>query len=106
MVGTAILVVQIVKYAKENGTKATLEAACKYAANIITAVGLKLVTDAERTYGDGTGQLKMASAVAELLKILPDWVVKVVPKEWIQSKLEEVLSAAKEKWKSNPNLLK
>ena len=85
--------------------KPTLTAAEEFAANTIMAVGLKLVTDAERQYGAGTGQLKMASAVAELIKLLPDWVVERVPKSWLMERLESVLTAAKVKWNANPKML-
>lgn len=101
----SIVLFDIIYSIKRNGVKPTLAAAEEFAANIIMAVGLKLVTDAERQYGAGTGQLKMASAVAELIKLLPDWVVERVPKSFLQKKLEETLKVAKEKWLKTPNLL-
>lgn len=103
---TIVLTVYVVDYAKKHGAKATLKAAQTYAANIIMAVGIKLVTDAERQYGAGTGQLKMASAVAELIKLLPEWVAEAVSKVWLQERLEGALKDAKEKWQNNPNLLR
>ena len=105
VITVSIVLFDIIYSIKRNGVKPTLAAAEEFAANIIMAVGLKLVTDAERQYGAGTGQLKMASAVAELIKLLPDWVVERVPKSWLMERLESVLTAAKVKWNANPNLL-
>ena len=105
VITVSIVLFNFIYSIRKNGTKATLAAAEEFAANIIMAVGLKLVTDAERQYGAGTGQLKMASAVAELIKLLPDWVVERVPKSWLMERLESVLVAAKAKWTVNPLLL-
>ena len=105
VITVSIVLFDVIYSIRKNGVKPTLAAAEEFAANIIMAVGLKLVTDAERQYGAGTGQLKMASAVAELIKLLPDWVVERVPKSWLMERLESVLTAAKVKWNANPLLL-
>ncbi|HBL41417.1 MAG TPA: hypothetical protein DDY98_07605 [Ruminococcaceae bacterium] len=83
-----------------------VESAQEVAESIIARVALFLLTDAERTYGAGTGELKMSACLTELLKLLPEWVSEIVPKAWLAEKLETALEIAKAKWNSNPNLLK
>lgn len=85
--------------------KTTLEAAEEVALSVISHVALALVTDAERTYGAGTGELKMSSCMERLIELLPETVVEIVPKSFLQENLEKVLEIAKVKWEKNPRLV-
>ena len=82
-----------------------IEAAKKKAIEVIKAVGLGLLTAAEREYGDKTGQLKMSSVISKLLAVLPDEVGNVISTEWLQTELEKALDKAKELWNTNKNML-
>ena len=77
----------------------------KIALSIIQHVGFALVTDAERQYGAGTGELKMSACVTKLIELLPEKIVRVLPEDFLKEQLEAILSAAKEKWNKNPRLL-
>ena len=85
--------------------KITPEAAQEIALSVISRVALALVTDAERAYGSGTGELKMSSCMERLLELLPASVVETVPKAFLQEHLEKALEIAKSKWLRNPRLL-
>ena len=86
--------------------KTTLEAAQEIALSVISRVALALVTEAERTYGAGTGELKMSACMEKLIALLPASVVEVVPKAFLQENLEKALEIAKTKWAKNQRLLK
>lgn len=85
--------------------KSGKEAAQEIALSVISRVALALVTDAERAYGSGTGELKMSSCMERLLELLPASVVETVPKAFLQEHLEKALEIAKSKWLRNPRLL-
>ena len=89
---------------KKKGTL-TLEAAEEIAKSIIARVALALLTDAERTYGDGTGELKMSACLEKLIALLPATVVEVLPKSFLKDQLEIALDIAKTKWMNNPRLI-
>ena len=100
----AFIAVELLELKKKNG-KLTLEAAEEIALSVISRVALALVTDAERTYGAGTGELKMSACIAKLIEMLPESVVEVVPEEFLKKNLEKALVTAKEKWGKNPRLV-
>lgn len=62
-----------------------------------------LVTEAEKQYGSGTGELKLSSVIAQIYEKAPA-AVKVIPVSTLQSWVEEALEAAKEKWAKNSNV--
>ena len=90
---------------KKGNEKMTLEDAQEIALSVISRVALALVTDAERAYGSGTGELKMSSCMERLLELLPASVVETVPKSFLQENLEKALDIAKTKWASNKRML-
>ena len=77
----------------------------KIALSIIQHVGFALVTDAERQYGAGTGELKMSACITKLIELLPEKIVRVLPEDFLKKQLEAILTTAKEKWNKNPRLL-
>ena len=85
--------------------KTSLETAQQIALSVISRVSLALLTDAERTYGGGTGELKMSACMEKLIELLPASVVELVPKAFLQENLEKALEIAKTKWTKNPRLL-
>lgn len=89
---------------KKSG-KLSLESAMETAASVISRVSLSLLTDAEKKFGAGTGELKMSYAVERIIELLPPSVVETVPKSYLQEKLEDALTIAKTKWCENPNYL-
>lgn len=99
----AIFAIDLLRQKKEKGL--TLETAEEIAASVISRVALALVTDAERTYGEGTGELKMSACIAKLIELLPASVVEIVPKSFLQESLEKALAIAKTKWESNKRML-
>lgn len=99
----AIFAIDLWRQRKKGGL--TLETAEEIAASVISRVALALVTDAERTYGEGTGELKMSACIAKLIEMLPASVVEIVPKSFLQESLEKALAIAKTKWASNKRML-
>lgn len=85
--------------------KLTLESAMETAASVISRVALALLTDAETRFGSGTGELKMSYAVERIIALLPPSVVEIVPKSFIQDKLEDALTIVKTKWLEKPQYL-
>lgn len=63
-----------------------------------------MVTEAEKEYGSGTGQLKLASVIEKLYVKLPPVLKLVVSAETLQSWVEIVLAQAKETWEKNADI--
>ena len=61
----------------------------------------KIVTELEREYGSGTGNLKLAAAVETLYPKLPAIVRLFTTSDGIVRMIENGLTAAKEKWGNN-----
>ena len=96
-----------IRYIFEKHGKETdaLDAAQEYALKIISQVGLLLFTDAEKTFGGGTGALKLSSVMDKLIAKLPVWVTELIDMDWLTEQVELALKRAKDKWTSNPALL-
>lgn len=71
---------------------------------VIFKILYALVTEAEKNYGTGTGELKLASVLASLYEKLPPTVATIVPAKTLEKWVEEVLEQAKDKWKKNANV--
>ena len=76
------------------------------ALQVLEAVGLALFTDAENTYGAGTGVLKKASVIAKLWALMPQDVQDNISIDWLSDKAEYYLELAKEQWAKNARLVK
>ncbi len=95
------------RYILEKQGKETdaVDAAQDYALKIISQVGLLLFTDAEKTFGSGTGALKLSAVMDKLIAKLPVWVTELIDMDWLTEQVELALKRAKDKWQSNPALL-
>lgn len=89
----------------EKKDASSAKTAQRIALSIIQHVGFALVTDAERQYGAGTGELKMSACITKLIELLPEKIVRVLPEDFLKKQLEAILTTAKEKWNKNPRLL-
>ena len=97
----------LARYLLEKNNKETdaLDAAQEYALKIIAQVGMLLFTEAEKTFGGGTGVLKLSYVMDKLVAKLPVWVVELIDMEWLTQQVENALEKAKQKWTSNTALL-
>jgi len=57
-----------------------------------------LVTQAEDTYGSGTGAIKKSAVLAELLRLLPEEHRAAFPPELLEGIIENGLAEAKRLW--------
>lgn len=100
-------VLAAIRYSLEKQGKDTdaLDAAQDYALKIISQVGLLLFIDAEKTFGGGTGSLKLSYVLDKLIAKLPVWVTELINTEWLTEQVELALKRAQAEWTSNPALL-
>lgn len=68
----------------------------------IVPIALSLVTDAEITFGGGTGMLKRSYVLDELYKRIPDEYKKYVTEENLDAIINDALEKAEELWEVNP----
>ena len=96
-----------IRYNFEKQGKETdaVDKAQDYAMKILSQVGLMLFTDAEKTFGGGTGALKLSVVMDALIAKLPIWVTELIDMEWLTQQVETALDKAKDKWANNPALL-
>ena len=71
---------------------------------ILDQIIYRVVTELEREYGSGTGNLKLAAAIDILYPNLPRVIQLFATAERIQEWIEDGLAAAKDKWAKNPAL--
>lgn len=105
MIVFAALAIARYTFTKQGKETDALDAAQDYALKIISQVGLLLFTDAEKTFGGGTGSLKLSWVLDKLIAKLPMWVTKLIDTEWLTEQVELALKRAKNEWTSNPALL-
>lgn len=63
-----------------------------------------MVTEAEKKYGHGTGELKLASVISAVYDKLPAVIKTVLPVKVIEGWVEQALTEAKKKWTANTNV--
>lgn len=83
-----------------------VEKAQSFVIELINKIGLAVFTEAENTYGGGTGILKMSWALSKILSVIPDSVKQLIDMDWVEDFAETGLAAAKEAWAQNSKLLK
>lgn len=105
LLGLAFLVIIAFNSYQQKKLFTSPEKAKKIALSIINKVALALLTEAERTYGEKTGELKMSFCIKKLMELIPTYIIEVLPDDFLKEKLEELLIYAKKKWESNPKLL-
>lgn len=64
-----------------------------------------LVTWAEREYGGGTGNLKLAAVIEKIYPHIPAIVRLFVSTATLEKLIEKALEEAKKRWDKNPALL-
>lgn len=63
------------------------------------------VTWAERTYGGGTGALKLAAVVERVYPLIPAIIRVFITADALTKWIDKVLKDAKARWDANPALL-
>ena len=71
---------------------------------IVYKILYSLVTEAEKQFGGGTGELKQAYVIEKLYSALPAVLKALVTAEQLETWVDDVLIIAKEKWKQNANI--
>jgi hypothetical protein len=72
--------------------------------DLLDKILFALVTEAERQFGDGTGQLKMAAVVTQVTPYIPSILRVFVTQERLEALVTKALDEAKLKWAANPKL--
>ena len=68
--------------------------------NIVFKMLFSLVTEAEKQYGGGTGELKLSSVISQIYGKLPS-ISKLIPVKTLEKWVDKGLIDAKKKWESN-----
>lgn len=63
-----------------------------------------IVTELEREYGAGTGNLKLAAAINELYPRLPAIIRLFATEERMKQWIEDGLTLAKQRWENNSSI--
>ncbi len=63
-----------------------------------------LVTEAEKQFGGGTGELKQAYVIKQVYNALPGILKTFISAERIGKWVDDALTIAKEKWAKNANI--
>ena len=71
---------------------------------IVYKILYSLVTEAEKQFGGGTGELKQAYVIEKLYSALPAVLKALVTAEQLEKWVDDALEKAKEKWKQNANI--
>lgn len=72
--------------------------------NIVYKILYSLVTEAERQFGGGTGELKQAYVIEKIYNALPAVLKTFLTAERLGKWVDEGLEAAKEKWAQNSSV--
>ena len=71
---------------------------------IVYKILYSLITEAEKHYGGGTGELKQAYVIERVYKSLPTVLKSVISADRLGKWVDDALDAAKEKWGKNGNV--
>lgn len=63
-----------------------------------------LVTEAEKQFGGGTGELKQAYVIKQIYNVLPGTLKTFISAERIGKWVDDALDIAKEKWAKNAKI--
>ncbi|MDR1465175.1 MAG: hypothetical protein LBJ11_07760 [Oscillospiraceae bacterium] len=63
------------------------------------------VTEAERTYGGGTGELKRSLVIQQLIALLPESLRDKIDLAWAGTLVDKAVEAAKKIWQQKPKML-
>lgn len=70
----------------------------------LVPIALVLVTDAEISFGEGTGKLKRSYVIDELYKRIPDDYKQYITEDNLDTIINRALEEAEKLWNSNPNV--
>lgn len=70
----------------------------------LVPIALVLVTNAEISFGGGTGQLKRSFVIDELYKRIPDEYKKYITEDNLDAIIEKALDQAERLWAENRNV--
>lgn len=111
-----LLITSIIKgmntWVKKNGPifkEMTVAERVSYITRLLTnlvPIALVLVTDAEVTFGGGTGQLKRSYVIDELYKRIPDDYKKYITEDNLDTIINTALDQAEKLWVDNPSVNK
>lgn len=71
---------------------------------ILDRIIFALVTEAEKKYGSGTGAVKLAAVIEWVYPKIPAVARLFITESQLVQIIERVLSEAKARWGSNPNI--
>ena len=71
---------------------------------IVYKILYSLVTEAEKQFGGGTGELKQAQCVEKVYAMLPELMKSLVTVKQLEGWVDDALEKAKEKWAKNANI--
>ena len=89
----AVAAVSVIVYAIFKGNK-----------SVVMNMLFSLVTEAEKSFGAGTGALKLASVIEQVYPKLPTIIKTFITSDTLVKWVEEALALAKKKWEENLNL--
>lgn len=73
--------------------------------SVVMRMLYSVVTDAERAFGGGAGEQKLAAAVDWIYPRLPAIIKLFVTDKMLVRWIEKALAAAKESWANNPEII-
>ena len=72
--------------------------------NIVNKILYSLVTEAEKQFGGGTGELKQAHVIKKVYEALPSVLKTFISADRLGRWVDKGLTAAKEKWAKNSSV--
>jgi hypothetical protein len=90
---------------RESDTDSTYQKQLDTLQDWLQPVIFALVTQVERELGAGTGRLKLATVLKEVIALLPDAIKPLISTEWITARIEDALAKAKTVLAENPKLV-
>lgn len=71
---------------------------------IVSKILYSLVTEAEKNFGNGTGEVKQASVICRLYEVLPPLIRLLVSERTLETWVDKAVETAKERWAKNANI--
>ena len=100
LTGAAVTLLQIKREregAKEEEMR-KLGSARNVLEHLLRGAVLRLVTDAQMSYGSGQGEIKKSAVLAEMMRLVPEQWRTLFDAETVGALIENGLSSAKEIW--------
>ena len=71
---------------------------------IVSKILYSLVTEAEKNFGGGTGEIKQASVICKLYEVLPPLIRLFISEKTLEAWVDKAVETAKERWAKNANI--